>query len=93
MSINAFFSVSLSAGCELRSEHGLAGREKHKTVTEMDKSQMSIYSSKLKCLLDKQLDHRMDKRESFIFPRQYRNCFSRRFNALWCSEINQSKGP
>ena len=26
--------------------------------------------------------HRMDKRKSFVFARQYRNCFSRRINAL-----------
>ena len=51
MSISKF-SASLSSRCE----HGLAGRGKHKTVTEMDKSQMSTYSSKLKGLLNKQLD-------------------------------------
>ena len=28
------------------------------------------------------LDRRMDKRKSFVFPKQYRNCFSRRINAL-----------
>ena len=28
------------------------------------------------------LKHRMDKRKSVLFPRQYRNCFSRRINAL-----------
>ena len=26
--------------------------------------------------------HRMDKHKSSVFPRQYRNCFSRRINAL-----------
>ena len=26
--------------------------------------------------------HRMDKRKSFVFARQYRNCSSRRINAL-----------
>ena len=26
--------------------------------------------------------HMMDKRKSFVFPGQYRNCFSRRFSAL-----------
>ena len=26
--------------------------------------------------------HRMDKRKSFVFARQYRNCFSRRINPL-----------
>ena len=26
--------------------------------------------------------HKMDQRKSFLFPRQYRNCFSRRMNAL-----------
>ena len=26
--------------------------------------------------------HRMDKRKSFVFPRQYRNCFSQRIIAL-----------
>ena len=34
-------------------------------------------------ITDKQpLYHRMDKRKSFVFARQYRNCFSRRINAL-----------
>ena len=28
------------------------------------------------------LQHRMDKRKSFVLDRQYRNCFSRRINAL-----------
>ena len=46
------FSASVSAGFE----HGLAGSVKRKTVIEMDKSQMFIYSSKLKGLLNKQLD-------------------------------------
>ena len=51
--VNKYISLSsLSAGCE----HGLAGRGKHKTVIEMDKSQMSIYSSKLKGWINKQLD-------------------------------------
>ena len=27
-------------------------------------------------------DHKMDKRKSFVFARQYRNCFSLRINAL-----------
>ena len=26
--------------------------------------------------------HKIDKRKSFVFPKQYRNCFSRRINAL-----------
>ena len=49
-------SARLSAGFELEAEHGLAGRGKHKTLIDMNKSQMSIYSSKLKGLLNKQLD-------------------------------------
>ena len=28
------------------------------------------------------LDHKMDTCKSFVFPRQYRNCFSRRINTL-----------
>ena len=27
-------------------------------------------------------DYKMEKRKSFVFPRQYRNCFSRRINSL-----------
>ena len=27
-------------------------------------------------------NHRMDKRKSFVFARQYRNCYSRNINAL-----------
>ena len=38
------------------------------------------------------VSHRMDKRKSFVFARQYRNNFSRRLT-LWCPEINQSKRP
>ena len=33
------------------------------------------------------------KRKSFVFPRQYRNCFSFKGLTLLCSEINQSKWP
>ena len=41
----------LSAGCE----HGFAGKEKHKTV-KCTNPKMSIYSLKLKGLLNKQLN-------------------------------------
>ena len=34
----------------------LSGREKHKTIIEMEKSQIPIYSSKLEGLLNKQFD-------------------------------------
>ena len=32
--------------------------------------------------MDYLCNHRMDKRKSFVFVRQYRNCFSQRINAL-----------
>ena len=39
MSINTFLQPAYSQDVnELGSEHGLTGREKHKTVIEMDKS-------------------------------------------------------
>ena len=57
MSLNTFLqSAYPPAGCQLGSEHGLAGRGKHKTVIEMDKSQLTMYWSKLKGLPNKQLN-------------------------------------
>ena len=44
--------------------------------------QSFIFTLKSTSNLKERLRHKMDKRKSFAFPRQYRDCFSRRINPL-----------
>ena len=51
----------------------------HQNVN-LSREVISILSGKYRDL--RLSDHRMDKRKSFLFVSQYRNCFSRKINAL-----------
>ena len=69
MQVELFLDESCLNSCEL-------------LMIETKTSFASYCFKEIACNVKVGVSHTMDKRESFVFARQYRNYFSRRINAL-----------
>ena len=90
-----FEILKSTMGCKLTGLSSLETWDKsdktYKTIMFSNRNCLSLILVYLKIVCVLFIIHRMDKRKSFVFARQYRNYFSRRINAL-LPKINQTKG-